>query len=135
MASGAAGWPALAALLAVAGVLHFAAPAAYASVVPRALGDPRPWVAWSGAAELACAAGLVPARTRRAAGWASAALFVAVYPANLSMALAALRSARASTARRALVVARLPVQVPLVWWAVAVARSSSRPGPALGRAS
>ena len=55
MESRAAGWPALAALLGTTGVLHFTAPAAFASIVPRALGDPRPWVAWSGAAELACA--------------------------------------------------------------------------------
>lgn len=125
-----AGWRGLAALLAAAGALHLVVPAVYAPVVPRRLGDPRPWVLWSGVAELACAAGLARATTRRGAGWASAALFVLVYPANLAMAVRAVRSPHASGRRRAVTLARLPLQVPLVWWALRVARdprSTTRP--------
>ena len=40
----------------------------------------------SGVAELVCAAGLVHPRTRNAAGWASAALLLAVWPGNFQMA-------------------------------------------------
>jgi hypothetical protein len=128
------GWRPLAALLGAAGALHLVVPAPFAAIVPRALGDPRPWVAWSGVAEIACAAGLRAPRTRAAAGWATAALLVAVYPANLVMARQALRSPRASAARRAVTVARLPLQAPLVWWATAVARGARDPGCAPGRA-
>ena len=40
----------------------------------------------SGVLELACAAGLLHPRTRSLAGWASFALLLGVYPANLKMA-------------------------------------------------
>lgn len=135
MASRVPRWRALAVGLVVTGTAHFTAPDRFAAIVPAALGDPAPWVAWSGAAELACAAALVSPRTRSAAGWATAALFVAVFPANATMARRALRSPRASTGYRLATVARLPLQVPLVAWAVAVARAP-RPLPAaLGTAA
>jgi uncharacterized membrane protein len=115
------GWQALAGLLAVAGGTHLVRPQVYRPLVPRALGDPDPWVLWSGVAELACAAALVPARSRRPAALATAALFLGVYPGNLQQALQAHRRG-ASRAARLATLARLPMQVPLVWWAFAVAR-------------
>ena len=111
---------ALAGLLAATGVTHLARPGFYAPIVPPVLGDPYPWVYASGVAELACALGLVPGRTRWVAGWASAALFVAVFPANVQMAITARDG---SALGQVLTCARLPLQVPLIWWALAVARS------------
>jgi uncharacterized membrane protein len=122
------GWKPLAALLAASGVLHFATPEPYARIVPKGLGDARRWVAVSGAAELACAAGLANARTRRVAALASAALFVAVFPANVQMAATAMRSDRASRGYRAGALARLPLQAPLVAWALAVSRRAGSAG-------
>ena len=116
-------WKPLALLLAGSGVLHFVLPKPYESIVPRALGNPKPWVQVSGVAELACAGGLAFASTRRVAALASAGLFVAVYPANLDMTLRALRSPRASVARKAVLVGRLPLQIPLVLRAWRLARS------------
>jgi uncharacterized membrane protein len=116
-------WKPLAALLAGSGVLHFVLAKQYGAMVPRRLGDPRPWVQGSGVAELACAAGLAVPRTRRLAALASAGLFVVVYPANLDMAARALRSPRAGSMRKAVLVARLPLQVPLVVRALRLARS------------
>jgi uncharacterized membrane protein len=72
-------------------------------------------------AELLCAAGLAVPRTRRVAAWATAALFVAVFPANVTMALDATDR---STLYQAGVWARLPLQVPLIVWAVSIARSA-----------
>lgn len=110
-----------ASLLTVTGVSHFAFPKAFASIVPPQL----PWtyglVYASGVAELACAAGVAVPRTRRAAGWAAAGLLLAVFPANVQMALDA---GGRSDAYRWGTYARLPVQVPLVLWAVSVARSA-----------
>jgi len=120
------GWAPLAALLTATGVLHFARPAPFASIVPRRLGDPLPWVHGSGVAELACAAGLAVPATRRPAALATAALFVGVFPANVQMAVSALRSRRASTAYRAVALGRLPLQAPLVAWALRVARAEGR---------
>ena len=105
----------LARLLAGAGVTHLAVPRVYDAVVPRWLPlPPRVWTVLSGLAELAVAALLASPRTRRAGGWAAAALFVAVYPANVDMAWR-LRGRRLPFL---LALARLPVQVPLVVWAV-----------------
>jgi uncharacterized membrane protein len=120
-------WPPLAALLGGSGVLHLLRPAPFAAIVPRPLGNPLPWVYVSGVAELACAAGLAATRTRRDAALATAALLVAVYPANVQMALTAVRSPRASGTYRAATLARLPLQLPLVLWALSVRRRAARP--------
>ncbi len=66
----------------------------------------------SGVAELACAAGMLVPATRRAAGWASVAVLVGVFPGNVTMAQKAMR--RGSPAVRAASLARLPLQLPLV---------------------
>lgn len=113
----------LAALLGGAGALHFAIPAPYATIVPPQLGSPRAWVAASGVAEVACAAAVTVARTRRLGGWASAALFVAVFPANVQMALeGGAPGVDGPLGSAAMAWLRLPLQVPLVLWAVSVAR-------------
>jgi uncharacterized membrane protein len=113
----------LAGLLTVTGTMHFVAPKVFVSIMPPQLPHRSALVYASGAAELTCAAGLAVPRTRRVAGWATALLFVAVFPANVQMALDA---GNRSAAYRAATYARLPVQVPLVMWAVWVARVSRR---------
>lgn len=112
----------LAALLGLAGVAHFVRPEPFATIVPSVLGNPVGWVYVSGGVELLCAAALLFQRTRRAGAWVTAALFAAVFPANVQMALDA---ADHSAGYRALTYARLPLQIPLVWWAVAVARRAT----------
>ncbi|WP_045742458.1 MULTISPECIES: membrane protein [Actinoplanes] len=113
----------LAALLATAGVLHFARPRPFDSIVPRSLpGSPRTWTYLSGAAEIAVAAAVAHPRTRRAGGLAAAALFAAVFPANVKMAV---DWRHAPPARRAVAFGRLPLQVPLIVWAL----RASRPRP------
>lgn len=115
----------LSAVLAAAGALHLVTPQPYDRLIPKALGAPRPWVHASGVAEVAIAAALLHPRTRPVAGWAAAALFVGVFPGNVTMATRALGSSRASTATKAATVARLPLQVPLVLWAVDVAQRAA----------
>ncbi len=103
------------------GVLHFVRPEVYEGIVPRWLPDPRGLVYLSGVAELACAGGLLHPRSRRAAGYASAALLVAVFPANVQMALDARHAAAGGgrlTAYQLATYARLPLQVPLIWVAL-----------------
>ncbi|MDH6541382.1 hypothetical protein ACFXJO_19105 [Streptomyces lavendulae] len=114
----------LAGLLAGAAVAHAALPKQFDATVPRSLpGTPRQWTYASGAAELALAAGVAHPRTRRVAALATAAFFVGVFPANVKMAVDARRR---SPALRAVAVARLPLQVPLVLWARGVSRSAAR---------
>ena len=114
----------LAGLLTVTGSLHFAFPKPYAEIVPPQLPSPYGLVYASGVAELACGAGLALPRTRRAAGWATAALLLLVFPANVQMALDA--GGRSDVYRWG-TYARMPLQVPLILWAAHVARAD-RPG-------
>jgi len=123
------GWRSLAGVLGVAGVLHLVAPQPYDRLIPRRLGAPRPWVYGSGVAEIACATALLVPRSRRAGALATAALFVGVFPGNVTMAVRALRSPRASGRTKALTVARLPLQVPLVAWALDVAGRADAGAP------
>jgi uncharacterized membrane protein len=118
----------LAALMLGSGTLHLVAPKTYERVVPRSLGDPRRIVVVSGVAELACGALLLSRRTGRLGGWLTAALLVAVFPANVQMALDAGTERQAIPAMppgrfRALALARLPLQIPLVARALRVARA------------
>jgi uncharacterized membrane protein len=115
----------LAGLLTVTGSLHFLTPRPFVAIVPRQLPRRRALVQLSGAAELACAAGLAVRPTRRVAGLVTTALFLVVFPANVQMALDAQRKPR-STAYRAATWLRLPVQLPLVLWARSVARDATR---------
>ena len=107
----------LAALFAASGALHLVRPQVFETIVPRQLPEHRGLVYASGVAELACAAGLLHPRTRRAAGWASAALLVAIFPANVQMAVTESKRAGRGTGRRGRQLAtlvRLPLQIPLI---------------------
>ncbi|WP_345345441.1 hypothetical protein [Rhodococcus olei] len=116
--------PALAALLLGSGTLHFATPKPFDAIVPRALpGNARTYTEVSGVAELAIGAALAVPRTRRLGGTLAAALFVAVFPANVQMALDWLRSDRPAPAKAA-ALARLPLQIPLVVAALRVRRGA-----------
>lgn len=112
--------PFLIALLGVSGILHFVRPGPFVAIVPRRLPGKKELVCVSGAAELACAAMLAVPATRAIGGATAAALFVAVFPANVS---AALRGGKPAWYRVALW-ARLPLQIPLVVWALRAAAAS-----------
>ncbi len=102
---------ALATLLVVAGVAHFVVPEPYRRIIPKAMEGWRDSLVYlSGAAEVAGGALLVhPAPgVRRPAGWFVAVLLVAVFPANVQMAV---DSPNVAT------ILRLPLQVPLIWLA------------------
>jgi uncharacterized membrane protein len=105
----------LAGLLLVAGVVHFVAPTGFDDIVPRVLpGSARGWTLLSGAGELVLAAGVAWPRTRRVAATVTAAFFIVVFPANVQMAID--WSSR-STPEFAIALVRLPLQLPLIWWA------------------
>ncbi|WP_211210278.1 DoxX family protein [Actinopolyspora halophila] len=106
------------------GSAHFVLSRRFDEIVPRGLpGSPRTWTYVSGVAELACAAALAAPRTRRAGATATALLLVAVFPANVKMAL----DHRARNLRsRYAAYARLPIQLPLIGWALRVRRDTGR---------
>jgi len=115
---------ALALLMGGAGVFHLVSPGAYRQIVPRFIGHGELVVAASGVAEIACAISLAVPRTRRIGGLATAALLVAVFPANVQMALnGGLPGLPFPLGTAAAAWARLPLQLPLVLWALAVSGS------------
>jgi uncharacterized membrane protein len=107
-----------------AGVMHFVIPRAYASIMPDYLPAHRPLVYASGVAEIAGGAGVLHPRTRTAAAWWSAATLLAVFPANVHMALHPERY-EVPGGRTALY-ARLPLQGAAIAWALAAGRVRGR---------
>ena len=106
----------------VSGIVHLVKPEVFKPLMPRQLPAHRELILASGVAELACAAGLAVPATRRWAGYASAALLVAVFPGNVKMALDARRSRR--TGVKAAAFGRLPLQLPLIRGALRAARQA-----------
>lgn len=112
----------MAGFLAFMGALHFVAPRYFDEIVPESLpGEPRTWTYVSGVAELATAAAVASPRTRRFGGLLAAGLFVGVFPANVKMAL---MWADRPAWQRTLVYGRLPLQIPMIGWALRVRRDA-----------
>lgn len=109
-----------------AGTLHFVIPSSYARIVPRVLGADyaRTLVLVSGAAEIAVGVLLIVPRTRRLGAWLTAGLLVVLFPANVQMALdGGIPGEGFPLGSPVLAWARLPLQVPLIWWALIHTRS------------
>ncbi|GAB3128815.1 membrane protein [Tsukamurella serpentis] len=119
---------AMAVSLAGMGVAHFAAPQPFDAIVPPNLPlglTPRRATALSGVAELTCAGLLALPRTRRLGGIAAAALFTAVFPANVYMAQ---QWSDKPLPMRLGAYARLPMQLPMILTAVRIARGRDQGG-------
>jgi len=108
----------LAVFFLVAGTLHFLKPKPYVATVPDVLPRKLEIVYASGVAEIAGGALVLPERTRRAAGWWLIATLLAVFPANVNMAV---NADRFRSAPEPLLWARLPVQGLLIAWVWRVA--------------
>ena len=113
-------------LFIAAGAMHFARPAWYQRIVPPQFGHAAELVAISGICEIAGGLGLLVPQTRRAAGLGLIALLVAVWPANIFMAVDAERFARVAPAWA--LWGRVPLQVVLMWWIERVSRSAGERG-------
>jgi uncharacterized membrane protein len=105
----------------LAGVLHFVIPRPYEAIVPDWLPARRALVQASGVAEIVGGLAVLHPRTRRVGSRLSVATLLAVFPANVHMALHPERF-RLPGGRRALY-ARLPLQALFVAWARAAGRS------------
>ncbi len=110
------------------GLTHFIFPKPFDTIVPPFLpGDPRFWTYLSGLAELVIAALLFVSLDKKFAGkpirlwgvYAAFALFVAVFPANIYMAME--WSSREFPAPL-FAFSRLPIQLGLFYWCWALAK-------------
>jgi len=94
------------------GTVHLVKPEVFEPLMPSWVPAHREVIVGSGVAELLCALGLLMPSTRRAAGVASAALLVGVFPGNVKMAVDALGGSNRPF--QAATLARLPLQLPLI---------------------
>jgi len=103
-----------AAMMLTVGVLHFVVPGPFRKIVPRWF----PWreqaVMWSGVAEITAGALVAVPATKKAGGWLGLATVVAVYPANIQMAVDASRGQAQVPGPAWVAWARLPLQLPML---------------------
>jgi uncharacterized membrane protein len=100
-----------------AGVMHFTRPEFYVAIMPPYL----PWhlelVYLSGVAEILCGVGLLIPQTRVLAAWATIALLVAIFPANIHVALNDVPMAGSTEGAGIWNWVRLPFQFLFMAWA------------------
>jgi uncharacterized membrane protein len=96
----------------VSGAVHLLRPEVYEPLMPRWVPAHREVILASGVAELVGAVGMLFPPTRRLSGIASAALLVGVFPGNVKMAVDASRTR--NTPFKAVALARLPLQLPMI---------------------
>lgn len=104
----------LAILFILAGALHFLITPVYVAIIPPYLPQPTLLVQISGVAEMLGGLGLLFPATQPAAAWGLVLLLLAVMPANVNMAL---HPGHWPAIPGWLLWARLPLQVPLLYWA------------------
>lgn len=97
----------------VAGLNHFRSPAIYLSMMPPYLPWPEELNLASGAAEIVGGIAVLITRVRCIAGWGLIALLVAVFPANLHVALHGWPEMNLSGW---VLWARLPLQLLMIAW-------------------
>ena len=116
----------MAATLIGIGVGHFVRPKPFDMIVPAELpGSARFYTYASGVAEVGVGTMLLMPRTRRTGALAAAALYLAVFPANINM----VRLWKDKPLpMKAVALARLPMQVPMITKALAVRRNAPRRG-------
>ena len=110
----------LAILFVAAGALHFLITPIYVKIMPAYLPAPVFLVLLSGAAEMLGGLGLLLPVTRSIAVWGLVLLLIAVLPANLNMAL---HPEHWPGLPHWLLWVRLPLQLPLIYWALYSSRS------------
>lgn len=109
---------ALASFFAFAGAMHFVIPRAYEAMMPPSLPRHREAVALSGVAEIMGGAAVIAPSTRRFARWWLLGLLLAVFPANVHMAVnpAQVRGLDLNRIPRWALWARLPLQPLAMLW-------------------
>jgi uncharacterized membrane protein len=110
---------ALAAFFTFAGIMHFTIPKRYEATVPSYIPmSPRDAVRYSGMAEIAGGLMVIPPGSREHARWWLTALLVAVFPANVHMALhpEQVEGLDLNRIPRWALWARLPFQPLMIWW-------------------
>lgn len=108
------------------GIVHFVAPAGFVAIVPSWLPAPGLLVAVSGACEIAGGLGLLIPPVQRAAAFGLILLYLAVFPANVNMAVNHIAPEGHPLPEWALW-GRLPFQALFIAWAWWLSRTKPAP--------
>ena len=118
--------------LVVTGIAHFLSAKSFDAIVPHFLpGSARTWTYLSGVAELVIAVGLLAPLSMKVGGtsirllaaYAALLLFLAVYPANIKMAI---DWRTRSLPSQLIAYGRLPLQFGLFYWAWGIIKALKR---------
>ncbi len=110
----------------IGGISHFVIPEFFMSAMPDYLVFHRELVFISGAFEILAAIGILVPQTRLFAGYGLIALMIAVFPANINMAL---HPEKYKSIPELFLYLRLPLQfllIGFVWWAIVPERLQKR---------
>jgi uncharacterized membrane protein len=97
-----------------AGVYHFVNPRMYLRIMPAYIPFHLPLVYFTGICEILFALLLIPESTRPAGAWLIIILLVVIFPANIQMAINFKQHHHPALW---IAIARLPLQIILIWWA------------------
>lgn len=106
----------LAALFLLAGTFHFLKPKLFISIMPDYIPWHRAMVYLSGAAELLGGFGILIQETQFLAGWGLILLLLAVFPANINMAVKSVQHSGYVSWYSIATLIRLPLQFVLIYW-------------------
>lgn len=106
-------------------ILHAIVPKQFVKIIPKQLGAPRFWNLAAGAAEGAAGALLLSSdpEKQKAGGALATATFIAVYPANINMAIRAGKPTNPAAIGAWL---RLPMQFPMIASGIRLAKGEAR---------
>ena len=106
----------------VASIPHFTSPERYLPMMPPFVPSPLAMIYVSGVAELAGGIGLLIRRTARVASWGLALLLVAIFPANIWVAVNGANAAGLPSSPW-YTWSRLPFQLVFIWWVLDAGRA------------
>lgn len=97
-----------------AGIYHFVNPKMYQRIMPAYMPYHIPLIYITGVLEIAFAILLIPESTRPLGAWLLIGLLIAIFPANIQMAINFWQKQNPSLW---IAIIRLPLQFVLIWWA------------------
>lgn len=109
------------------GIKHFTSPAPFVRIVPSFLPAPLALVYISGFFEILGGIGILVARVHRAAAYGLVALYVAVFPANINMAVNHIQLDPGDQLPGWAMWLRLPFQGLFIAWVIWLSRTPKHP--------
>ncbi len=106
----------LAVLFLITGILHFVKPKLFTNIMPDYIPYHLAMVYISGVAEIIGGLGILFEKTQLWAGWGLILLLIAVFPANINMAVESIQKSGYASLFSIVTILRLPLQFVLIYW-------------------